>query len=103
MLEVEECLLYESIRIVGVVVVGGVIGSAQSELSLRSCDHSIVGKTQNRRLLSFDEPIKVFSGLPDPNAQERIPEAVIAVPGIALKPVPALRTRAPINGDIERP
>ena len=102
MLEVHEGLLHESVGDVGVIVVRGVVVSAQAELALRSRDHGVVRQAQNRRLFSFDEPIKLFAGLPNSNAQQGIPQAVVAVSGVALEPVPALGARAPVDRNLER-
>jgi len=101
-LNVHEGLLYESIGLVRVAVVRGVIRGTQSELPLGSRHDSVIRQSENGRLLAFDEPVEPFTRLTDADAQQRIPEAVVAVSSIALKPVPAFGTCPPVDRDLER-
>jgi hypothetical protein len=102
MLEVHERLLHKAIGLVCVVVVCSVIAAAQSELALGNCYHGIIRHAKNGRLLSFDKPVKVLSGLADSHSEQRVPQTVIAIPRVALKPVPSFRACPPVDGNLQR-
>ena len=79
MLEVYKRLLHKSVGHVSMIVVGRIVGPAQSELALRSRHHRVVWQAENRRLFAFHKPINVFPGLPNAHAQRGIPQAIVAV------------------------
>ena len=79
----------------------GVVVDFDSD-SLGRRDHGIVRQPENGHLLSFNEPVEVFPVLPNPYAQQRVPEGIVAVPRVALKPVPILGASSPIYRNIKR-
>ena len=87
---------------VGVIIVCRVIASAQAELALRSGHDRGGGQAEDCGLLAIDVPVKMLAGLSDADAQERIPEGVITVPGVAFEPVPVFCALAPVDVDLKR-
>ncbi len=102
-MNVHVCVLKKTVGHVGVIVVRREVASAQAQLALRSGHDRGVGQTEDRGLLAVDVPVEMLPGLPDADAQKRIPEDVIAVARVSLEPVPIFGALAPVDVDQKRP